>query len=266
MAAWPAEFRRRCHGQEATLLDDGHGIAHFGQFGENVRADQNRFAFRSELTDHFAQLNACPRIESGSRLVHDQDGRIVNDGPAQAQSLFHAFGKPVDRFLGQAIELGKAHYATESALPLGPHQAVSPGKEIEILTDQDAGLRIEIVGHEAQTAPHAVGILRDGKTIDKSVAPRGHIQRGQNAHAGGLAGAVGTDVSKHMAAAHGKADILHRLGRAKIAMQVCQLDKRVTVDHGCITYHLPRMTCRPWLSVGLPKPASISVGRSTMAT
>ena len=59
-------------------------------------------------------------------------------------------------------------------------------------------------GHEAQTFSHSIGIFEDGEAIDESVAIRRQFQRGQNPHAGRLAGPVGTDITENLPAANFK--------------------------------------------------------------
>jgi len=69
-----------CHGpgfssivpgtQELALLDDDlPPVQTSAQFRENVRADQHGLALPGQQPQQFAQLHACPRVETVSLLV-----------------------------------------------------------------------------------------------------------------------------------------------------------------------------------------------------
>ena len=97
---------------------------------------------------------------------------IVNHRPAQAEPLPHPFRQAADRFVGQLIQPREAHRVLNRLMPLAAGEAIGAGKEIEILVAIDVGIGAEIVGHEAQPAADAIGIVDARKAIDKGVARR----------------------------------------------------------------------------------------------
>ena len=221
------DFIDRADGQELTALDDADLIAHFGQLGEDVRADEDRFAVGGQLANHLAQLDACPRIEAVGRLIENQHAGIVDHRPAQAEPLPHAFREAADRLGRQLVEPRKAHRVLDGLMALAAGQAVRAGEEVEILVAIDVGIGAEIVGHEAEAAADAIGIVDAREAIDERVASGRQIERRQNSHAGRLARAVGADVAEHLAAADLERHVLHGTRRAEEAKQPLQFDDRM---------------------------------------
>ena len=97
------------------------------------------------------------------------------------------------------VELREVHDVGNRAEPFGAAESVGAGEEIEILVDVDVLVGAEIVGHEAEPPPHAVRIVDDREAVDQRVARGGLVERGQDPHAGGFAGAVGADVAEDLA-------------------------------------------------------------------
>ena len=90
--------------------------------------------------------------------------------------------------------------------------------------DVDVLVRAEIVGHEAEPAAHAVGIVDDREAVDERVAGGRLVERGQDPHAGRLAGAVGADVAEHLARGDRERHVVHRVRVVEHAMQAAELD------------------------------------------
>src|SRR5262249_29336600 len=90
------DFIQYAGAENLAVLDDDHAGANLGEFGENVGADQNSLALPRQKFQELAQLDASARIEPGGRLVHDQDRRIMQQGPRHADALLHSFRKRND--------------------------------------------------------------------------------------------------------------------------------------------------------------------------
>ena len=82
--------------QDPALLDHRHDVAHLGQLGQDVGAEEDRLAVGGQLADQRAELDARARIEVGGRLVEDEQLRIVNDGAAERDALLEALGEALD--------------------------------------------------------------------------------------------------------------------------------------------------------------------------
>ena len=58
-----------------------------------------------EFLDRLPHAAPAARIESGSRLVEEDDPRIADQGHGQVKALFHAAGVRVDRLLRGVDEI-----------------------------------------------------------------------------------------------------------------------------------------------------------------
>ena len=73
-----------------TLIDDADHGAELRQLGEDVAGNHDRLAHFLKLFQDLAHFDARPRIESGGRLVKEQHGGVVHEGPRQAEPLLEA--------------------------------------------------------------------------------------------------------------------------------------------------------------------------------
>src|SRR5207248_8376462 len=67
---------------------------------QDVRVEEDRDAFTAEVCDEIANLSAPDRIEPRSRLVEDQESRLVENGLSQADTLEHPLGEGAQETLG----------------------------------------------------------------------------------------------------------------------------------------------------------------------
>src|SRR5687768_10340749 len=110
-------------------------------------------------------------------------------------------------------------------------QAISAGKEVQILANVYVGIGGERVGHEAEAIPYAIRIVGYREPIDKGVARIRLIERGKDPHARGLAGAVWPDVPKDLAAMHLERDVVHRVRPPEVTVNMTELHHRMAGVH-----------------------------------
>ena len=144
------------------------------------------------------------------------------------------FDRPLIGFLAQLVEPGEIHDVVDRPPPVRASQTIRPREEVEILQHVHIRIGAEVIGHEAQAAADSVGIVDDRETVDEGIARLWTIERRQNSHAGGFAGAVGADVAEHLPPPHFKRNIVDRFGAAKVTMQMAEFDHRV---------HFSRVAC-----------------------
>ena len=85
-------------GDKLALADDDDLLADCLHFGEDVGA-QDDGVFAGEALDQLARFDDLLRVESGGRLVENQDVGIVNDGLREADALPVAFGELADQLV-----------------------------------------------------------------------------------------------------------------------------------------------------------------------
>src|SRR5204863_7629284 len=95
--------------------------------------------------------------------------RVMNHGSSQAEPLSHAFRESADRLMGQLIEPCEAHRVLDRLMPLAASQAVGTSEEVEVFIAIDVGIGAKVIGHEAEAATNAIGVVDTGKTVNERV-------------------------------------------------------------------------------------------------
>ena len=79
----------RVDGHDLALVDDDDALAGLRDFGQDVRAEDDR-VIAGELLDQLARLDDLLRVEAGGRLVEDQHVGVVDQRLRQADALLVA--------------------------------------------------------------------------------------------------------------------------------------------------------------------------------
>ena len=117
----------------------------------------------------------------------------------QAQPLLHAARQPVDEGISLAGQVQELHHVVQDLPPPGARKLIGHREKVEELPDLHAVVDAEAVGHVAHAAAHGQRVLAHAMPVDDPFAAGGLQQRGQEADARALAGAVGTDEAEHLA-------------------------------------------------------------------
>jgi hypothetical protein len=118
----------------------------------------------------------------------------------QPEALGHAAAEAGDEGFALVAEVDQLqHFVADFAAGLAL-DAVGRGEELQVLDDLHVVVHAEEVGHVADDPADFFRLGIDRIAADVGLAPGGVQQRRQNAHRGGLAGAVGTDKAEHVAA------------------------------------------------------------------
>ena len=81
---------------DLTVVHDRHAIAELLGFVHVVRRQQDRAPGPLELVDEIPELPAGLRIESGRRLVEEQEVRIADERAGEREPLLLAAGERAD--------------------------------------------------------------------------------------------------------------------------------------------------------------------------
>ena len=170
----------------------------------------------------------CFGIETGGRLVEDQDVRIVDDRLRQADALPVAFRQLRAQSVRHVGDSDARHHLPDSLAPPGGRHALDPRHEIQILFDRHVG--IERRGFR-QVAGPALGfdrLLEHVEPGDHGLAiGRRHVA-GQNPHRRRLAGAVRAQEAEDFAALDAKADVVDGGDPAVLLGEVLDLNHNAT--------------------------------------
>ena len=159
--------------------DDPVGQAH--RFADRVRDKENRLVgLNPQLLKLLMKQRARLGVKGGKRLVHQQDGRVHDQGAGDGDALFHAAGKLVGQLFAAVGEVDHFQSGFDALAAVffahpGHAQAkadvlsgVHPGEQAVVLEDHGAirsglghGLTIEVDGAFVGV-DHSAGEVEDG--------------------------------------------------------------------------------------------------------
>src|SRR5512135_3247516 len=121
-------------------LEDLPGTRHEADFVaellrllEDVRAEDDRLASGAKLEEEIPHQGDVDRVESGERLVEDQDLGVVHDACDELDLLLHALGELVDLLVEPGAELHLVEPALDPAPRLVPADLLDRREEVEVV-------------------------------------------------------------------------------------------------------------------------------------
>jgi hypothetical protein len=179
-----------------------------------------------QLADQRAHLEPLDRVEAGGRLVEDQHLRARQQRHRQARALAQAPGQAAHlgaRAVGQAHALeGRADGLL--AVPAG--QAVQARLELQHLLHPVLAVQRHVLGEVADALAHLHGLAHHVEARHLDAPLGGREVAGQDAHGGGLPGAVRPQEPHDFTAVQVEAEIFDRGARSEATGQAFD------VDHG----------------------------------
>ena len=145
------------------------------------------------------------RVPAGSRpgggLVQEQDLGIVQQGSGQRHPLALSGGEALGEVVGPVGHAEPFEQLVDPPIGLGPAEAPEPGGEHQVLPAGQAIVEPGVLGEHARASAHLVAL---GHRVESghpgpAVVRRQHAV--EQAHGGGLAGAVGSEQGQHLARA-----------------------------------------------------------------
>ena len=127
-------------------------------------------------------------------------------------------------FLADAEKIGEFLDALDHFFPRRRADAVGSREEIQIFMDGDVAMPRQRVGDVTDEAMSLVRFLDDGDVVEKDIAAAGFVERGDDAHGGAFAGAVGSDEADDFAGREGKRDVVHRPRAAIVLFQMVDVN------------------------------------------
>ena len=149
---------------------------------------------------------------------------IVQQRAAEAEALGHAFGEFVGKAVGERDEVGEVHDLLDALAAFLALVAERAGVEIEVFEHGHVLVVSEVVGHPADQAADFRRVVDDVDAADFRAAERGVVERGEDAHGGGFARAIGADESADRAVRDFEGDAVDGLQRAEVAEEVVDFE------------------------------------------
>src|SRR5579884_934404 len=184
-------------GLQFTLVENGDAVAHVLHVFQAMAAHDDRLAQRFQVADEILHPACAQRIKTGSRLVEDDQIRVVDERLSQADALTHALGILAERAFAIRLESDFLDQLLSLGLPLRRRQIEEPAIEIERLFSIEEAIKIGLFGQipDALVLDHVGG----GPAKDERFAVGGIEQAKQELDGRGLARTVGSEQAEDLA-------------------------------------------------------------------
>ena len=117
------------------MIDDRDARAQLLELGKDVAADDDRLAQRAQLPEELAELDPGARVQPGSRLVEEQDLRIVDERVGEAEPLLHAAREALDVGVPLVAQVDEIEQVADHPAPPVGRDAIAAGEEVQVLPD-----------------------------------------------------------------------------------------------------------------------------------
>ena len=200
------ELGRRALGDLDATVDDRDPVGELVGLVEVLGGEQDRAAVGDQLADRGPHLAARARVETGGRLVEEDQRRPADQADREVEPAAHATGElgdlPVRGVLQR--ELGEQD---RGALPgLGLGQPEQPAEQHQVLGGGQVLVDRGVLPGDTEQLTHLVRVGPDVDAEDLGVAAVDPQQRRQHREHRGLAGAVRAEHAEDLAAAYLQVD------------------------------------------------------------
>ena len=225
----------RALGDHAAVVDHRDLVGQVVGLLEVLRREENGRALPHELGDHVPHRQPRAGVEARGGLVEEEDRRARDERTGEIEAAAHAarvgLREPV-------AGVGQLEALEELARPVGRPalaQVVEPPDHLEVLEPREVLVDRRVLPGEPDAGAQQRRVTHDVEPADLRSPAVGHEQGGQDADAGGLAGAVRAEQPEHGAVWDRQVDAVERLYLAIGLLQPLRED-------GCLAYpgHLPR--------------------------
>ena len=194
-------------------------------------AEEHGAASGAPLLDEADHVARGEDVESGGRLVEDQDLGVVEGRAGDRDSLLLAGAQGLAAPLGEGVQVEGLHHAGDLVRQLGPVEPVQAAEVLERLARGQARVEAGGAREEAQALADLEGRLHDVVSRDPGGPCGGREDRGQHAQGGGLARAVGAEQTHDLARLALEVEAAHR-GHLPALGVVEGLDQALGLDGG----------------------------------
>lgn len=219
---------------DPALPDDRDPVGQRFDLGEDVAGQQHRAARRPGLTDALLEHGFHQRIESGRRLVEQQQLDVAGQCGDQRDLLPVALGVGAPLLPGVEVE------PLTQLLPAGGVSSpTQPGEEIDRLTSGQIGPQLHITGYVGETAVqrHGVGPRVAAEQPSRSAVLSQEAEKDPDG--GGLARAVGAEETVHFSGLHGQVELVQGSVVSEGLDDSAHLDGRRHGDTSSLVVGLP---------------------------
>jgi hypothetical protein len=201
-----AEFGRevagRAEGDEAAAVEDRDAVAALGLFHQVRRHDDGRAFVAAEAGEGGPELAAGRRVETGGRLVEQEERRTVEQAAREVGAAGETAG---ERLHAVAVAVAQPEDVEQDVDPFVQCAAAEPDEhavEAEVLAHRQLGIERGLLENDAEAAADGGGIDRGPVPEHLGRAGGRRHQRRHDPEQRRLAAAVGTEQAEEFAGLH----------------------------------------------------------------
>ncbi|HEY2936782.1 MAG TPA: hypothetical protein VGJ25_09280 [Gaiellaceae bacterium] len=229
------ELVDRALDHDAALVDDRDRVAGLLDLVEQVGGEDDRAPFLDEPADHEAELLHAGRVQPVHRLVEDQQLRIAEQRPGDAQALAHTERVRLDLLVGAPGEADAVEGTCDALVRL---RLAGGRDDVEVLAAREVVVEARFLDDRADAGQcfRPAGGHRVTEDADFAGGDRGEAE--QHADERGLARAVRAQVAEGRAGGDAEVDTVDRNASAEALRQALGLDDVCGVGvHGTHAAH-----------------------------
>jgi hypothetical protein len=196
------ELGGRAAGDRATVVDDQDAVCQLVGLVEVLGREQERRPVGDELADNRPHADPARRVEAGRRLVEEEHRRPCHEAGSEVEPPPHP-----TRVLAHDAVGGVAQPELVEQLPcpgtgVAPAEAAQAPDHHQVLAAVQHLVEGRVLARDADPALDRGRLAHDIVTRDARRSPVGPGERGQDAHRGGLPGAVGPEQAQDRPGRH----------------------------------------------------------------
>ena len=178
--------------------------------GDHQHRFQRQLAFGPQIDEVGAERFCGQHVQSGKRLVHQQQIRMHHQRAGQADALAHATGQFLRISALVATEADQVDRLLRPALALGTRNALRFQTDFDVFLDRQPGEQGKALEHHG----NAIGRAGEFLALPQHGAGGRQQQAGDDPQQGGFAGTGAAEQRDHLAAADGDVHIVqhHEIG------------------------------------------------------
>ena len=203
-----------------ALVDHKDGIAVFLDLVQQVAGNEDGQPIGSDPLLQKAQNLAGPlRVHAVRGFVEDQEPGPAQHGPADSQPLFHTLRIRADLVV---LAVGQADAFEDLVDVAAPDAAEDAGGQLQVLSARKVLVKRRRFDHDADRPQGLLEILPEVHAEDADAAAARMHQARNHVERGALAGAVGTEKTRHLPGRDLEREMLHRMDASEALAQVIQ--------------------------------------------
>ena len=149
----------------------------------------------------------------------------MHERAGERDALLHALRELAQRLVAELDETREVLHLGDRVRQGLPAQAVGAREEVDVFVHGRVAAVGQRVGHVADAPVRDLGMVEDAHAVEQDVSAVGVVERREDAHRRGLAGAVRTDEADDLARAEGERNMVDGVDAAREgAHEIANLD------------------------------------------